>query len=69
MSAPINLLEAVARQEEITDPHSRCSRNCNPGNMEWGRFAVAHGAIATDGRFAVFPDLQTGYAETNVLLG
>jgi hypothetical protein len=35
-------------------------RNNNPGNVEYGDFAKAHGAIGTDGRFAIFPDEQTG---------
>ena len=41
-------------------PGSRGDRNNNPGNIEYGPFAVAHGAIGTDGRFAVFPDKLTG---------
>ena len=39
---------------------SRSWRNNNPGNMEYGSFAKAHGAIGTDGRFAIFPDEATG---------
>ena len=39
---------------------SRNWRNNNPGNIEYGNFAKSHGAIGTDGRFAVFPDYQTG---------
>lgn len=39
---------------------SRSWRNNNPGNMEYGTFAKAHGAIGTDGRFAIFPDEATG---------
>ncbi|SNY93503.1 hypothetical protein SAMN04515647_3800 [Cohaesibacter sp. ES.047] len=35
-------------------------RNNNPGNLEFGDFAKSHGAIGTDGRFAVFPDYETG---------
>jgi hypothetical protein len=35
-------------------------RNHNPGNLEDGDFARRHGAIGTDGRFAIFPDYQTG---------
>jgi hypothetical protein len=35
-------------------------RNNNPGNLEYGAFAKAHGAIGSDGRFAVFPDVETG---------
>lgn len=42
-------------------------RNNNPGNIEYGAFAKAHGAIGTDGRFAVFPDVQTGQAAQTTL--
>lgn len=35
-------------------------RNNNPGNIESGRFAEMHGAIGSDGRFAIFPDYGTG---------
>lgn len=39
---------------------SRNWRNNNPGNIEYGKFAKSMGAIGTDGRFAVFPDYETG---------
>lgn len=39
---------------------SRSWRNCNPGNIEYGRFAKEHGAIGSDGRFAVFPNEEIG---------
>ena len=35
-------------------------RNNNPGNIEYGKLAQQYGAIGTDGRFAIFPDEQTG---------
>ena len=44
----------------VTVQGTRSTRNNNPGNLEYGSFARAHGAIGTDGRFAVFPDRQTG---------
>ncbi len=40
---------------------SRAWRNNNPGNLEDGKFARANGAIGTDGRFAIFPDITTGF--------
>jgi len=43
-------------------------RNNNPGNIESGRFAALHGAIGTDGRFAIFPDYKTGRAALISLL-
>ena len=39
---------------------SRAWRNNNPGNLEYGKFTKANGAIGTDGRFAIFPDTNTG---------
>ena len=39
---------------------TRAWRNNNPGNIEYGNFARAHGAIGTDGRFAVFPSYEAG---------
>lgn len=35
-------------------------RNFNSGNIEYGDFAKKHGAIGSDGRFAIFPDNETG---------
>lgn len=47
---------------------TRGDRNNNPGNMEYGAFARAHGATSSDGRFAVFPDWQTGAAAQQALI-
>ena len=44
------------------------ARNNNPGNMEYGPFARKHGAIGTDGRFAIFPDKETGSAAMDAKL-
>jgi len=47
---------------------SRAWRNNNPGNLEYGKFALDNGAIGTDGRFAIFPDSATGFnAMANLL--
>ncbi len=35
-------------------------RNHNPDNIERGAFAKRYGSIGDDGRFAVFPDYETG---------
>lgn len=58
---------STSRGKEISYPNgetriggSRSWRNNNPGNLEYGKFAKNHGAIGTDGRFAVFPDKETG---------
>lgn len=47
---------------------TRGDRNNNPGNMEYGPFAIAHGATGTDGRFAIFPNKATGDAAMGALL-
>jgi len=47
---------------------SRGWRNNNPGNMEYGSFAKSHGAIGSDGRFAIFPDVETGLRAMRALL-
>lgn len=39
---------------------TRGDRNNNPGNIEDGPFARAHGAYGNDGRFAIFPDKASG---------
>lgn len=47
---------------------TRAWRNNNPGNLEYGKFARNNGAIGTDGRFAIFPDVTTGFnAMANLL--
>jgi hypothetical protein len=40
----------------------------NPGNIEYGAFAQQHGAIGTDGRFAVFPTMEMGYKAADALM-
>jgi hypothetical protein len=43
-------------------------RNNNPGNIEYGEFAKKHGAIGSDGRFAIFPDYASGRAAKESLI-
>lgn len=43
-------------------------RNNNPGNIEYGSFAITHGAIGSDGRFAVFPTYEAGRAAQSALI-
>jgi hypothetical protein len=50
----------VVYDDELRAGGSRAWRNNNPGNIEDGNFARAHGAIGSDGRMAVFPDTETG---------
>jgi hypothetical protein len=61
------LLDAMQKHEGFF-PGSRSFRNNNPGNIEYGAFAKAHGAIGSDGRFAKFPSYQAGRgAQENLL--
>lgn len=64
----ISFCEAIARMEGWMAPDSRVRRNHNPGDIEYGRFAVAQGATGTDGRFAIFPDDATGFRAMAALL-
>lgn len=67
-SGHMSLLEAIARQEGFYSKGSRPQRDNNPGDIEYGPFAREHGAVGSDGRFAVFPDVQTGFAAMQALL-
>src|SRR6185312_14519355 len=60
--------EAIARQEGWLVADSRCRRNHNPGNIRYGEFAQSHGAVGTDGVFAIFPDDVAGFRAMSVLL-
>jgi hypothetical protein len=59
----------VVYADQVRTGGSRAWRNNNPGNMEAGAFANQHGAIGSDGRFAVFPDEAAGTAAVRALLG
>ena len=43
-------------------------RNNNPGNITAGAWANEHGATGSDGRFAIFPDKETGSRAMDALL-
>lgn len=65
------LLESMASVEGMyakVSPPNRPQRNNNPLDLEYGPFAVRHGAIASDGRFAVFPDAASGFEAARQLL-
>jgi hypothetical protein len=63
----MTFLEAIAREEGWLNLASRCRRNLNPGDIEFGKFAQAHGAQASDGRFAIFPSAEAGFGAMRVL--
>lgn len=60
--------EAIAREEGWLDAASRCRRNHNPGDIEYGDFARDHGATGGDPRFAIFPDDAAGFSAASALL-
>lgn len=47
---------------------SRAWRNNNPGNIRMSDFAVTHGAIGSEGDFAIFPTYDIGYKAIVALL-
>ena len=65
----LTLLEAMAREEGFLVPGSLPQRRNNPGDIEEGRFAQAHGAMPTDGsRFAAWATPEAGYAAMRQLI-
>jgi hypothetical protein len=64
----LTLAQAIAREEGFYVTGSRAERNHNPGNLEYGAFAIAHGAEKSDGRFAIFPDPLDGFEALEALL-
>ena len=63
-----NLLDAIAREEGWLVAGSRAKRNSNPGNLEYGKFARAHGSLRGDPKFAVFANPTDGFHALEVLL-
>ena len=58
---PHTLLQAIGRIEGYYVDGSRPSRNNNPGDLTYCAETEAFGALHGDPRFAVFPDLETGW--------
>lgn len=63
-----SLASLAARGAAPVGGGTRATRNNNPGNIEYGPFARAHGATGTDGRFAIFPSLEYGKGAMDALL-
>lgn len=71
----MTICEAFAKVEGFgASPLNRPTRNNNPGDLEYGPFAIAHGStgieLAKPGmhpRFAVFPSAQVGFAAMRAL--
>jgi hypothetical protein len=55
------VLEAFAHQEGYFKPGSRPQRNNNPLDLEYGNEAIRFGSTGSDGRFAIFPNVLTGW--------
>jgi hypothetical protein len=72
----LTFLEAVAREEGFNKTGSRAQRNNNPGNINFGPFAKAHGGILETipagvdetPRFACFLSPAAGFAAMRDLL-
>jgi hypothetical protein len=65
----ITLSMAIGRMEGFgAQPNNRPTRNNNPGDLEYGPFAIKHGAQRGDPRFAVFATVAQGYNALRDLL-
>jgi hypothetical protein len=64
----MTFMEAIAREEGFFTPSTRPRRNNNPGDIEWGKFTQAHGALYGDPRFAIFQTQAAGFAAMRALL-
>jgi hypothetical protein len=71
----MNLVDAIARMEGYGVTGSRARRNNNPGNIEYGQFAISHGSTRIEtapfhgaARFAYFPTPEQGFAALKDLL-
>lgn len=64
----MTFMEAIAREEGFFVEGTRPQRNNNPGDIEYGSFAQAHGATGGDPRFAIFSTPEAGFAAMRALL-
>jgi len=64
---PLTFVQAIARQEGFGVPGAIPTRDDNPGDIIWSRFAQAEGAIQ-DGRFAKWTTVQEGFDAERTLL-
>lgn len=63
----MKFVDAIAREEGFFVHGTRAARNNNPGNIEFGEFTREHGATGSDGRFAIFPTPEAGFAALKAL--
>jgi ribosomal protein S13 len=59
---------SVTIGDQVRTGGDRNWRNNNPGNIEYGPFAIKYGAIGSDGRFAIFPSEEQGRMAQDALL-
>ena len=73
----MTICQAIAREEGYGIAGGRSTRNFNPGDINYGAFSIAHGAVGVEEvpaghnflpRFAKFPDEATGFAAMKALL-
>lgn len=68
------IMEAMAAMEGFYVPGTRPARNNNPGDIDFGKFAAAHGGVletvaaGEKARFAYFPSEDAGFAAMRALL-
>ena len=62
------ILNSAGQVVEQRQGGNRNWRNNNPGNIEYGPFAMSMGATGSDGRFAIFPDMEMGYKAADALM-
>ena len=60
--------KSVTIGDQVRTGGDRNWRNNNPGNIEYGKFAISMGAIGSDGRFAIFPTEEMGRKAADTLL-
>jgi hypothetical protein len=59
----------AAKSRAASGQGSRSYRNSNPGNIKYGEWAKAHGAIGADkDNFAIFPTMEAGAAAQTELI-
>ena len=60
--------KSVTIGDQVRTGGDRNWRNNNPGNIEYGPFAIKYGATGSDGRFAIFPTEEQGRMAQDALL-
>lgn len=66
---PSKLAQAIGRMEGVDSPlPDRPKRDNNPGDIEYGNFAIKHGATGGDPRFAIFRTLTDGWIALDDLI-